>query len=325
MKIGNIEIVGQVIQGPMAGISNAPFRVIAKEKGAALVVAEMVSIEGMVHENAKTFSMLAVDPTEHPMSMQIFGNDVESFIKAVKWIDANVECDIIDLNIGCPAPKVAVRSASGSSLLKTPELIYDIVKAVVASTKKPVTAKIRLGWDKDSVNAIEVAQLIEKAGASAIAVHGRTRADFYTGHADWEKIKEVKEAVKIPVIGNGDVIDAKTAKKMLDETGCDAVMISRACQGNPWIFGQVNHYLKTGEELPGPDFEEWKATVEKHAEMLVELRTEEWGMREFRKHLAWYLDVLPYKANVKALKDKANQILILPDIQAIIKEYIDFK
>ncbi|WP_027063518.1 tRNA dihydrouridine synthase DusB [Mesoplasma seiffertii] len=325
MKIGNIEIKGKVIQGPMAGISNAPFRVIAKEKGAALVVAEMVSIEGMVHENAKTFSMLAVDPTEHPMSMQIFGNDVESFTKAVKWIDANVDCDIIDLNIGCPAPKVAVRSASGSSLLKTPELIYDIVRAVVANTKKPVTAKIRLGWDKDSVNAVEVAQLIEKAGASAIAVHGRTRADFYTGHADWEKIKQVKDAVKIPVIGNGDVVDAKSAKKMLDETGCDAVMISRACQGNPWIFGQINHFLKTGEEIPGPSLEEWKATVEKHAKMLVELRTEEWGMREFRKHLAWYLDVLPYKPNVKALKDKANQILTLDDIQVIIQEYIDAK
>ncbi|WP_026389421.1 tRNA dihydrouridine synthase DusB [[Acholeplasma] multilocale] len=320
-KIGNVEINGKAIQGPMAGISNEPFRVIAKEKGAALVVAEMVSIEGMVHENAKTFSMLGVNSEEHPMSMQIFGNDVESFIKATKWIDQNVDCDIIDLNIGCPAPKVAVRSASGSSLLKTPDLIFDIVKAVVENTKKPVTAKIRLGWDKDSVNAVEVAKLIEKAGASAIAVHGRTRSEFYTGHADWEKIKEVKDAVSIPVIGNGDVVDAKSAKKMLDETGCDAVMISRACQGNPWIFGQVNHFLETGLELEGPSIEEWEETVVKHAEMLIKIRTEEWGMREFRKHLTWYLDVLPKKSNIKELKEKSNHIETLNDAKAIIEEY----
>ncbi|PPE05875.1 tRNA dihydrouridine synthase DusB [Williamsoniiplasma lucivorax] len=321
MKIGNIQIKGKFIQGPMAGVSNQAFRLISKKHGAALVCSEMVSVEGMVHENKKTFTMLGVDPKEHPMSMQIFGNDVDSFIKATKWIDKHVECDIIDLNLGCPAPKVAVRSESGSALLKTPDLIHDIVKAVVANTKKPVTAKIRLGWDKDSVNAVEVAQLIEKAGASAIAVHGRTRNDFYTGHADWEKIKEVKDAVKIPVIGNGDVVDAKSAKKMLDETGCDAVMISRGCQGNPWIFAQCNYFWETGQELPKPTFKEWKETILEHAKMLMELKTEEWGMREFRKHLTWYFDVLPKTKSINQLKERSNKIETLQDVINLIDEY----
>ncbi|EOA07277.1 tRNA dihydrouridine synthase DusB [Mycoplasma yeatsii] len=321
MKIGNIEIKGKVVQGPMAGVSNEPFRVISKQHGASLVYAEMVSVAGMAHENKKTFSMLQVSKEEHPMSMQIFGNDVEDFINATKWIDENVDCDIIDLNLGCPAPKVAVRSASGSALLKTPELIYEIVKAVVENTKKPVTAKIRLGWDKDSVNAVEVAKLIEKAGASAIAVHGRTRSDFYSGHADWEKIKEVKDAVKIPVIGNGDVVDGPSAKKMLDLTGCDAVMISRACQGNPWIFEQINYYLETGKELEKPSFEEWEKTVLNHADLLIKLRDEQSAMREFRKHLTWYLDVLDKKPILKLLKEKANKIETLKDVVDIIKEY----
>lgn len=321
MKIGNIEIKGKVVQGPMAGVSNEPFRVISKQHGASLVYAEMVSVAGMAHENKKTFSMLQVSKEEHPMSMQIFGNDVEDFINATKWIDENVDCDIIDLNLGCPAPKVAVRSASGSALLKTPELIYEIVKAVVEHTKKPVTAKIRLGWDKDSVNAVEVAKLIEKAGASAIAVHGRTRSDFYSGHADWEKIKEVKDAVKIPVIGNGDVVDGPSAKKMLDLTGCDAVMISRACQGNPWIFEQINYYLETGKELEKPSFEEWEKTVLNHADLLIKLRDEQSAMREFRKHLTWYLDVLDKKPILKLLKEKANKIETLKDVVDIIKEY----
>ncbi|WP_031542427.1 tRNA dihydrouridine synthase DusB [Mesoplasma photuris] len=317
-KIGNVEIKGQVIQGPMAGISNEPFRLISKQHGAALVVAEMVSIEGMVHDNDRTFSMLRVSDEEHPTSMQIFGNDVENFITATKWIDKNVNCDIIDLNIGCPAPKVAIKSASGSSLLKTPDLIFDIVKAVVANTNKPVTAKIRLGWDKDSVNAVEVARLIEKAGASAIAVHGRTRSEFYTGHADWEKIKEVVEAVNIPVIGNGDVVDGPSAKAMLDLTGCAAVMISRACQGNPWIFEQVNHYLATGTELAKPSFKEWRETVLKHLHMLVDLRSEEWGTKEFRKHLTWYLDVLPKSNDMKRLKDESNQVETIFDVEQVI-------
>ncbi|ATZ19094.1 tRNA-dihydrouridine synthase B [Williamsoniiplasma somnilux] len=321
MKIGNIEIKGKVVQGPMAGVSNEPFRLISKEHGAALVYAEMVSIEGILHENQKTHKMLKVNDQEHPMAMQIFGNDVESFVKATQFMEQYSNCDIIDLNLGCPAPKIAIRSASGSSLLKTPGLIFEIVKAVVANTTKPVTAKIRLGWDKESVNAVEVAKLIEQAGASAIAVHGRTRSEFYTGHADWDKIREVKEAVKIPVIGNGDVIDAKTAKQMLDQTGCDAVMISRACQGNPWIFEQINHFLATGEKKAKPSFKEWKDVVVKHAKLLADLKTEEWGMREFRKHLAWYFDVLPTKPFVKSLKERANNIETLEDVYNLIKEY----
>ncbi|WP_434342584.1 tRNA dihydrouridine synthase DusB [Mycoplasma capricolum] len=321
MKIGNIQIEGKVVQGPMAGVSNEAFRIISKQHGASLVYAEMVSVAGMVHDNKKTLDMLNVNKVEHPISMQIFGNNVEEFITATKWIESNVDCDIIDLNLGCPAPKVAIRSQSGSALLKTPELIYEIVKNVVKNTTKPVTAKIRLGWDKNSVNAVEVAKLIQKAGASAIAVHARTRSDFYTGHADWEKIKEVKQAVSIPVIGNGDVIDAKSAKKMLDETGCDAVMISRACQGNPWIFEQINHYLKTGKELEKPNFDEWKTTVLKHLKFLVDLKTEPIAIKEFRKHLTWYLDVLNNKQLTKILKEKANKIETVKDVENIIKEY----
>ncbi|ASZ08783.1 tRNA dihydrouridine synthase DusB [Mesoplasma chauliocola] len=322
MKIGNIEIKGKLVQGPMAGVSNPPFRLISKEQGANLVCAEMVSVEGMTHNNKKTFSMLTVEKAEHPMSMQIFGNDVESFIVATKWIEENVDCDIIDLNIGCPAPKVAVRSASGSSLLKTPELIYDIVKAVVENTTKPVTAKIRLGWDKESVNAVEVSKLIEKAGASGITVHGRTRSEFYSGHADWEKIKEVKEAVNIPVIGNGDVIDGPSAKAMLDLTGCDGVMISRGCQGNPWIFKQIAYYLETGEELAKPTFMEWKETVLKHAKMLIDYKEDETGaIREFRKHLTWYLAVLPKTEILNQLKEEANKINTFKDLELIIEKY----
>ncbi|CBW53787.1 tRNA dihydrouridine synthase DusB [Mycoplasma mycoides] len=321
MKIRDIQIDGKVVQGPMAGVSNEAFRIISRQHGASLVYAEMVSVAGMVHDNKKTLNMLNVNEIEHPMSMQIFGNDVDEFIKATQWIEKNVDCDIIDLNLGCPAPKVAIRSQSGSALLKTPDLIYEIVKNVVKNTTKPVTAKIRLGWDKNSVNAVEVAKLIEKAGASAIAVHARTRNDFYTGHANWEKIKEVKQAVSIPVIGNGDVIDAKSAKKMLDETGCDAVMVSRACQGNPWIFDQINHYLKTGKELEKPNFEEWKTTVLQHLGLLVKLKTEQHAIKEFRKHLTWYLDVLNNKALTKILKEKANKIETIKDVEEIIKEY----
>ncbi|PPE06653.1 tRNA dihydrouridine synthase DusB [Mesoplasma corruscae] len=322
MKIKNIEIKGKLVQAPMAGISNPVFRLIAKQHGASLVCAEMVSIEGMTHNNKRTYEMLEVNKEEHPMSMQIFGNDVNSFITATKWIDENVDCDIIDLNIGCPAPKVAIKSASGSSLLKTPDLIFDIVQAVVNNTKKPVTAKIRLGWDKNSVNAVEVAKLIEKAGASAIAVHGRTRDEFYTGHADWEKIKEVKQAVSIPVIGNGDVVDGPSAKAMLDLTGCDAVMIARASQGNPWIFKQINHYLETGEELAKPTLQEWEATVLNHAKLLIQWRgNEEFAIKEFRKHLTWYLDALDKTKNISSLKDQANQIEAFNDIIDIIKLY----
>ncbi|PPE04816.1 tRNA-dihydrouridine synthase B [Entomoplasma ellychniae] len=322
MKIKNIEIKSKLVQAPMAGISNPVFRLIAKQHGASLVCAEMVSIEGMTHNNKRTYEMLEVNKEEHPMSMQIFGNDVNSFITATKWIDENVDCDIIDLNIGCPAPKVAIKSASGSSLLKSPDLIFDIVQAVVNNTKKPVTAKIRLGWDKNSVNAVEVAKLIEKAGASAIAVHGRTRDEFYTGNADWEKIREVKQAVSIPVIGNGDVVDGPSAKAMLDLTGCDAVMIARASQGNPWIFKQINHYLETGEELAKPTLQEWEATVLNHATLLIQWRgNEEFAIKEFRKHLTWYLAALDKTKNISSLKEQANQIQAFNDIIDIIKLY----
>lgn len=320
MKIGNIEIKNQLIQAPMAGVSNEAFRLMAKKNGAGLVYGEMVSIEGILHQNQKTHKLLKISEDEHPISMQIFGNDVQSFIQATKVVNQS-GADIIDLNLGCPMPKVAIKSQSGSQLLKTPDLIYEIVKAVVANTDKPVTAKIRLGWDENSVNAVEVAKLIEKAGASAIAVHGRTRAEFYSGHADWDKIKEVKQAVKIPVIGNGDVVDEISAHKMLEQTGCDAVMIARASQGNPWIFSQINHFLKTGTKLAKPNFSEWKQVVLEHAQLLTELKGEFLGVKEFRKHLAWYWDVLPKTSFNKEIKARTSQIETLKDITALIEFY----
>ncbi|ATZ16712.1 nifR3 family TIM-barrel protein [Entomoplasma freundtii] len=320
-KIGDVEIPGLIIQGPMAGVANEAFRLISKKHGAALVCSEMVSIEGLRHKNEKSHKMISINQSEHPASLQLFGNDVEAFVKATKLVDQYSDCDIIDLNLGCPAPKVAIRSQSGSQLLKTPKLIGEIVEAVVANTTKPVTAKIRLGWDKENINAVEVAKIIEAAGASAITVHGRTRSEFYTGKADWQQIKAVKEAVKIPVIGNGDVLTPEDAKTMLEETGCDAVMISRGSQGNPWIFAQCNHYLATGELLPKPSFEEWKVTVLEHLDLLAALKGDHLGLREFRKHLNWYWDVLPKTKNIKAIKDLTNKIETRQDVLDLFMEY----
>lgn len=305
----------------MAGVTNEAFRLMSKKHGAALVCCEMVSIEGLRHENQKSHKMIAIHENEHPVSLQLFGNDVEAFVKAAKLVTEYSDCDIIDLNLGCPAPKVAIKSQSGSQLLRTPELIGEIVKAVVANTTKPVTAKIRLGWDKDNINAVEVAKLIEAAGASAITVHGRTRSEFYTGHADWAQIKAVKDAVKIPVIGNGDVTSPEKAKQMLEETGCDAVMISRGAQGNPWIFEQCNHFLTTGEHLPKPEFNQWEKTVLEHLDLLINLKGEELALREFRKHLGWYWDVLPKTTNLKQIKETTNKIQTRKDVLDLFVEY----
>lgn len=299
MKIGNIELNGQVILAPMAGVCNSAFRRICKEMGCALVCAEMVSDKGMVYNSKKTKDMLYFEESERPISQQIFGSDKETFVKAAKLVYEIMHPDIIDINMGCPVPKVAVRSQAGSALLKNPQLIYDIVSAVVESVPVPVTVKIRSGWDFNSINAVEVAKICEKAGASAITVHPRTRSQLYSGKADLNIIKDVKENVSIPVIGNGDITSIETAKHMLEFTNCDAIMIGRGVLGNPWLIKEIDTYLKTGEIIPKPTPEEKIAMCYKHLEYLLKIKDEHIAVLEMRSHIAWYIKGLPYHKEVQ--------------------------
>ncbi len=299
MKIGNIELNGQVILAPMAGVCNSAFRRICKEMGCALVCAEMVSDKGMVYNSKKTKDMLYFEESERPISQQIFGSDKETFVKAAKLVYEIMHPDIIDINMGCPVPKVAVRSQAGSALLKNPQLIYDIVSAVVESVPVPVTVKIRSGWDFNSINAVEVAKICEKAGASAITVHPRTRSQLYSGKADLNIIKAVKENVSIPVIGNGDITSIEAAKHMLEFTNCDAIMIGRGVLGNPWLIKEIDTYLKTGEIIPKPTPEEKIAMCYKHLEYLLKIKDEHIAVLEMRSHIAWYIKGLPYHKEVQ--------------------------
>ena len=248
-KIGDIEVKNKIVLAPMAGVSNSPFRILSRQFGAGLLYAEMVSDKGLLYENLKTQNLLYMTDYEKPMAQQIFGADLKTMVEAAKYIDSHSNCDIIDINMGCPVPKVAVKAQAGASLMKDPNKIYDIVKAVSEAVSKPITVKIRSGWDHHNVNAVEVAKQIERAGAKAITVHARTRSQGYSGIADLDVIKAVKESVNIPVIGNGDVTDGPSAKHMLDYTGCDAVMIGRAALGNPWIFREIEQYLIDGTKI----------------------------------------------------------------------------
>ena len=300
-KIGNVEIENKVVLAPMAGVCNSAFRRIIKEMGAGLLYAEMVSDKALVYNNEKTKDMLYMTESERPISQQIFGSDKKSFVEAAKIIEKSMHPDIIDINMGCPVPKVAVKSQAGSALLKDPDKIYDIVKAVKEVVSVPVTVKIRSGWDKNSINAVLVAKTCEKAGASAIAVHPRTRSQGYSGKADWNIIKEVKDAVNIPVIGNGDILSAKDAKQMIDETGCDAVMIGRGTLGNPYLIKQVLRYLEDGVLLPDQSPKERMETCLKHFNYLLEVKPEKVAILEMRTHAAWYLKGLPNGVKIKKI------------------------
>lgn len=298
-NIGNVEIKNNVVLAPMAGISNSAYRTIIKEMGAGLIYAEMVSDKAISYESKKTIDMLYMTDMERPIAQQIFGSDKESFVKAAKYIEKTMKPDIIDINMGCPVPKVAIKNQAGSALLKNPEKVYEIVSNVVKSVNVPVTVKIRSGWDSNSINAVEIAKMIERAGASAITVHPRTRAQGYTGKADWNIIKKVKENVTIPVIGNGDIKSCYDAKRMLEETKCDAVMIGRGVLGNPWLIKECIEYLNTGKEPIKVSLKEKMEMVKRHYKLLEETKGEKLALLEMRTHAAWYLKGLENSTKLK--------------------------
>ena len=311
MKIGDITFnQGPVLAlGPMAGVTDLPFRMLCKEQGCDLLYTEMVSAKAISYHNKNTIPLMEIADGEHPVALQLFGSEPELMGEIAAQV-AEGPADIIDVNMGCPVPKI-VGNGEGSALMKNPELVYQILSSMTRQCKKPVTVKIRAGFDEDHLNAVEVAQAAESAGVAAIAVHGRTRMQYYSGKADWQIIRQVKEAVHIPVIGNGDVIDGPSAKRLLDETGCEGIMIARAARGNPWIFHEVKHFLATGEELPKPQLPELLAMIVRHAKLMAECKGEYTAVREMRKHVAWYTAGRPHSASIR---NQVNQIDNLEDL-----------
>ena len=312
-KIGDVTIPNRVVVAPMAGISNAAFRVTVKEFGAGLVCCEMISDKGIHYRNQKTLEMLHIEEVEHPLSLQIFGGDKETLVEAAQFVEANTTADIIDINMGCPVNKV-IKAEAGAKWLLDPDKVYEMVQAVSSSVNIPVTVKMRIGWDDTHVYAIENALAAEKGGAGAIAMHGRTRVQMYEGKANWEVLRQVNEVLSIPLMGNGDVRTPQDAKRMLDEVGCEAVMIGRAALGNPWIIYQTEHYLKTGELIEEPTAREKITTAKIHLQRLVDLKGEKIATREFRQHAAYYLKGVPRAAKVKVAVNQAETQQQMVDI-----------
>lgn len=315
LKIGNVIIDHPVILGPMAGVTDLPFRVLCHEQGAGLVCTEMVSAKAILYKNRNTQALMRMDPTEHPVSLQLFGSDPDSVSEAAAMIE-DLPFEILDFNMGCPVPKV-VNNMEGSALMKDPMRGAAIISAVVRKIRKPVTVKIRKGFNLDSVNAVEVAKRMEDAGVSAIAVHGRTREQYYSGEADWEIIRQVKNAVSIPVIGNGDVDSPRKAEKMMRETGVDGVMIARAARGNPWIFHQVIHYLETGEIISKAAPKEVYDMILRQMDLMVQYKGEYTGIREMRKHISWYTAGFP---NSASLRRRINEVDTGDEIRELLRE-----
>ena len=296
-KIGNVQIDNPFVLAPMAGVTDLPFRTLCKEQGAGLICMEMISAKAISFHNKNTIALMEIDPCEHPVSMQLFGSEPDLMAEVAKSIEDR-DFDILDINMGCPVPKV-VNNGEGSALLKNPNLIEEIVRKVSSAISKPLTVKVRIGFENEPVDIVEIAKRIEDAGAAALAVHGRTRQQYYSGTADWDTIRRIKEAISIPVIGNGDVDSPKKAEKLVRETGCDGVMIGRAVRGNPWIFREMNHYFTTGELLPRPSWEEIKEMILRHTRMQIELKGEFTGIREMRKHIAWYTAGMKHSAGLR--------------------------
>lgn len=320
-KIGNIELKNNIVIAPMAGISNSAFRRIAKEMGAGLIYAEMVSDKAIIYDNEKTKQMLYLTAEERPIAQQIFGSDIESFTESAKIVYEQMKPDIIDINMGCPVPKIAIKSQAGAALLKNPDKIKKIVKSVVQAVPCPVTVKIRSGWDEKSINAKLVAKICEEAGASAITIHGRTRKQGYSGNVDLDIIKEVKESVNIPVIANGDIKDIASAKKMLEYTKCDAIMIGRATLGNPWLIKKLVTYFEENIILPDPTYEEKINMALKHLSYLTDLKNEKVAILEIRSHMAWYLKGLKDSGPIK---NAINQAKTIEEIKKILNNYLNY-
>lgn len=314
LKIGKVELDNPYILAPMAGVTDLPFRLLCKEQGAGLLCMEMVSAKAIQYNNKNTKALLEIHPEELPVSLQLFGSEPDTISEIAKRIE-ELPFAILDLNMGCPVPKI-VRNGEGSALMKNPKLVYEIVSKTAKAIQKPVTVKIRKGFDDTCINAVEIAKIIEEAGASAVAVHGRTREQYYSGKADWDIIRQVKEAVSIPVIGNGDVVSGESAIAMMQQTGCDGVMIGRGAQGNPWIFSELLEYEKTGMIPPRPTKEEMNQMILKHARLQLQYKGEYLGIREMRKHVSWYTTGLPNSARLRA---KINAVESLVELEELLQ------
>ncbi|MDF2842524.1 MAG: dus1 [Herbinix sp.] len=317
-RIGNVDIKGNLILGPMAGVTDLPFRLLCKEKGADLVYTEMVSAKGVQYNNKNTESLLYIDEKERPAALQLFGADPVILSETAKRLEER-NFDILDINMGCPVPKV-VNNGEGSALMKNPKLIGEIVKMVSGAIKKPITVKIRKGFTPDAVNAVQVAKIAEDCGAAAVAVHGRTREQYYSGKADWEIIGAVKQAVTIPVIGSGDIYTPEDAKQMIVQTGCDGIMMARGTRGNPWIFEQIKAYLDSGVLIQKPSLTQVKEMILRHAALSIEYKGEFIGIREMRKHVAWYTTGF---AGAARLRNRVNEIETMEDLVKLLEEYED--